>query len=125
MLVFHVNFITKKNVFFFHFEMIIFLGRVPNDTTANITQPILPWKLINWYNNESWPILTSIYSNLNPTIVDQVCSTNDACRQDYIVRVNPVTGGATAAASVSFQQEIRILGRKFIQLFFFELFYLT
>jgi hypothetical protein len=84
---------------------------VPSDTTPNIANPIMPSALINWYNNNSWPTLTSLNGNLDPTIVEETCSINFECRHDYIIRINPVSSAATAAASNLFQQSRLTLGK--------------
>ncbi|CAF1580921.1 unnamed protein product, partial [Adineta ricciae] len=70
--------------------------RAPNDTTANITNPILPSTLVNWYYNNASSVLTTLNSRLNQSQVNQTCSSNFECVHDYIVRINPITSGATA-----------------------------
>ncbi|CAF0869133.1 unnamed protein product [Adineta ricciae] len=70
--------------------------RAPNDTTANITNPILPSTLVNWYYNNASSVLTTLNSHLSQSEVNQTCSSNFECVHDYIVRINPITSGATA-----------------------------
>jgi len=107
MLVFHVSLEIRNEKIYFCSP-----GKVSTDTTANIANPILPTALVNWYNtNTVSSVLTGLNSNLNPTIANQICSTNFECLHDYIIRINPITSGATAASSNSFQQSRIVLGK--------------
>ncbi|UJR15672.1 hypothetical protein I4U23_002606 [Adineta vaga] len=86
--------------------------RVSSDTTANITKPIMPSTLVDWYYNSASSILTSLNSRLNQSQVNQTCSSSIECVQDYIVRVNPIASGATALLLNSYREARTLLAEK-------------
>jgi hypothetical protein len=107
MLVAHVNFIQQIKNFFLNN---CFSGKVPTDTTPDISNPILPTTLINWYNSNS-ATLTRLNPKLSPTYVNQICSTSIECQHDYIIRINPITSAATASSINTLLQSRVILGK--------------
>jgi hypothetical protein len=90
---------------------IFFLGKVPNDTTPDMTNPIMPINFVNWYTTNSSGTLSGLNSKLSPNIVIQTCATNFECTHDYIIRINPITCAATASSLNSFEQFRITLGK--------------
>ncbi|CAF4415936.1 unnamed protein product, partial [Rotaria sp. Silwood2] len=83
--------------------------KVPNDTTPNMINPIMPSNLVYMYYNAIADTLASLNPLLNQSLIDEICSENFECRHDYIIRINPITSGATASTLNLFQQSRTIL----------------
>lgn len=100
-------------------------GRVPGDSTTNITVPIKPTELYNWYYQNGSPILASLNPALNVANVNETCNSSFECVHDYLIRINKFTSGAVASGLESFEQSRTTLGTVFIEdhLWFNTLFY--
>jgi hypothetical protein len=70
----------------------------------------LPDDLITWYYSIS-SVLAALNPRLNQTTVNATCSGQFECLHDYIVRLNPITSGATAVSVNTFTQSRAILGK--------------
>lgn len=90
-------------------QYFFFSGRVPGDTTPELSRPIQPTRFVDWYKNESTS-LTSLNPRLNLNIVQQVCNSNDECIHDYVIRINEFTSGSTASGLLNFQESRTTLG---------------
>ncbi len=109
MLVFHVSFQWENEEF--NLRIYILSGKVPSDTTPDITNPILPSELVNWYYYDSSSTLAGLNPSLSQTIVNQTCQTSFECLHDYIIRVNGMSSVATSSLLTSYQQSRIILGK--------------
>ncbi len=89
-------------------------GKVPNDTTPDMLNPIMPINFVDWYNTNSSGTLTGLNPKLSPSIVSATCSNNFECTHDYIIRINAVTSGATLSTLNSVQQSRLVLGKTII-----------
>lgn len=89
-------------------------GRVPGDTTPNITRPIMPTQIFNWYNGSGSTLLTSLNPDLSPANVNTVCNSSFECVHDYLIRINRLTSGAVVNGLQVFEQAQIILGTVFI-----------
>jgi hypothetical protein len=90
---------------------ILFLGKVPTDTTADISDPIMPTEFVNWYYNSASTLLASLNPLLSQTIVNQTCGSNFECVQDYLIGINSFTSAATASQLQIFQQSRTTFGK--------------
>lgn len=87
------------------------LGRVPNSAPADITNPILPTSLVQWFNGPASTALRSLNPALDPTSVNAQCSGKFECIHDFIIRLNRVSSSATAQSLDSFRNDRTILGK--------------
>ncbi|CAF3955011.1 unnamed protein product, partial [Adineta steineri] len=70
--------------------------KVPSDTTADITRPIMPSAFVNWYYVNASNTLANLNPRLSQTIVNGTCSSNFECIHDYLIEINPISSSATA-----------------------------
>ena len=93
---------------------ILSTGKAPNDTTPEMSNPIMPINFVNWYYTNSSDTLTGLNPILSQSIVNGTCSGNFECTHDYIIRINSVTSGATLSTLNSVQQSRLVLGKVII-----------
>ena len=84
-------------------EQTIRLGRVNNSAPADISNPLLPTSLVQWYYNTGSATLQSLNPLLSPANVNTTCSGQFECTHDFILRINPTTSQATSNSLDSFR----------------------
>lgn len=82
-----------------------------DNTIVEITNPIMPTMLVDWYNTSGWSILSAANPILSWENVMNTCSNKSECVHDLIIRVNPITSAVTGQSLQSFQTSREILGK--------------